>query len=311
MHQLDQLYKTVEQHPRRFKRAEKEAFIDETNLLLEDWNYKTTRTECKSKFWTSVHLETEVEEAEFIFMAHYDTPTMLPPWIELLSRLFGQTRPLLLSLAIGLMVVVPFLLPGTIALIIGIVLSLSLLLLLVPNPKNLNDNTSGVLGLLHLAEQLKDSPSARKKVKFVLVDNEEMMLVGSTQLRDHWEGKGFDFERSRIVCLDCIGWGDVPVIIRNGVSYVGNELIDIFREEQPESQLLNLGLLPLNDNYVFRDAGAVLVSRMKKTWWKGGFYIPNIHSVFDKRLDMNQIEWVVRNLLVYLKEEKVVRKRKN
>ncbi|MEM1328026.1 MAG: M28 family peptidase [Bacteroidota bacterium] len=307
---LEDTYSTLQKHHRRLKRDEKDAFLDAATLLLENWGYKVKRVATSSRLRSSVHLETEVKEAECIIMAHYDTPTMLPPWIELLVRALGHTRPLLLTVAVGLVVFIPSRLPGELFGWVTLIVGLSLLIFLIPNPKNLNDNTSGILGLLDLAQQLEAFPAAKKKVKFVLVDNEEWMLIGATQLRKKWLEEGFEFDESRIICLDCIGWGDVPVIIRNGASHVGNELIDVFQEEKPESQLINMKAMPLNDNFVFRDEGAILVSMMKKAWWKGGYYIPNIHSIFDKKLDLNAIKWVTHNLLAYLKEEQVVRKRR-
>jgi hypothetical protein len=307
---IEDIFQSLRNHHKRLTREEKDAFLDDAQTLLEDWDYKVKRVTTAGRLRSSVHLETEVKEAECIVMAHYDTPTMMPPWIELLVRWLGHTRPLLLSLAILLVVIIPFLLPGKVFVWIALIVGLSLLIFLIPNPKNLNDNTSGVLGLLDLAQQLNAFPSAKKKVKFVLVDNEEWMLLGASQLRKQWLEAGFVFDESRIICLDCIGWGDVPVIIRNGASHVGNELIDVFQEEKPESVLLNMKALPLNDNFVFRDEGAILVSMMKKAWWSGGYFIPNIHSVFDKKLDMNTIKWVTGNLLAYLKEEKVVRRRR-
>lgn len=305
---LQSLFKLLKTHPKRFKRTEKELFLKEIEQLFSDWGYSYQRKEKQGKIWKSINLTTKVRDPKFIIMAHYDTPTMLPPWVEIFVRIFGHTRPVFLSLAIFLMLFLLIIIPGKIAAILAIAIGLSFLFLLIPNPKNLNDNSSGVLGLLALAQQLKDDKKAQKNVQFVLLDNEEFILTGAEHLRDIWEDEETSFEDARIISLDCIGWGSRPIIIRNGASYVGNELIDIFQEERSDAQLINMGLIPLNDNYVFRDAGAVLVAFMDEAKWKNGFYIKNIHSFFDRKIDLNNIKWIVDNLLEYMKREKAIKK---
>ncbi|MEM8528466.1 MAG: M28 family peptidase, partial [Bacteroidota bacterium] len=300
---LATIFEQLKAYPKRLRRTEKEAFLQEAIQLFDSWGYKTRRLEKKGKIWTSINLETKVTSPEFIILAHYDTPIMLPPWIEPFVRIFGHTRPFLLSVVLLLFFALVIYLPGKIFAITAILLGLSFLLMLLPNPKNYNDNTSGVLGLLSIAEQLKNIPKAKKRVKFVLVDNEEMILTGAEHLRDSWEEEGASFGDARILSLDCIGWGKQPVIIRNGPSYVGVELLSIFQEEKPESKLVNMGLMPLNDNYIFRDSGAVLVSYMDKAALKNSYYIKNIHSIFDKRLDLNKIKWITDNILEYMKRQ--------
>ncbi|MEL6718690.1 MAG: M28 family peptidase [Bacteroidota bacterium] len=303
---LATIFEQLKAYPKRFRRAEKEAFLEAAEQLFKDWGYKTQRLEKTGKIWTSVNLETKVKSPEFIILAHYDTPTMLPPWFEPFIRIFGHTRPFVLSLILLAFFALLIYLPGKIFAIIAIVIGLSFLMILLPNPKNYNDNTSGVLGLLSLAEELKDIARAKCRVKFVLVDNEEMVLTGAEHLRDIWEEEGASFGDARILSLDCIGWGKQPVIIRNGPSYVGVELLSIFQEEKPESKLVNMGFMPLNDNYIFRDSGAVLVSYMNKASIKNSYYIKNIHSIFDKRIDLNQVKWIVDNILEYMKRQDVV-----
>ncbi|MEM9848169.1 MAG: M28 family peptidase [Bacteroidota bacterium] len=306
-HALQDLYDQLKAHPKRFKRPEKEAFLNMATDLLRNWGYQTSRLETKGKIWTSVNIETKCKNPEFIIMAHYDTPTMLPPWFEIFVRIFGHTRPILMTLALLVFLFIVVIIPGKIAAIIAIVIGLSFLLFLLPNPRNLNDNTSGVLGLLYLAKRLEAFPKAQRKVKFVLVDNEEMLLTGAEHLRDQWEADSIPFEEARIIALDCIAWGSTPIIVRNGASYVGNELLRVFQEERPEAQLLNMGLLPMNDNYVFRDAGAILVAFMDKAMIKNSYYIKNIHSVFDRKLDLNKVKWITDNIFEYMGREGVVK----
>jgi len=153
---LATIFELLKAYPKRFRRTEKEAFLQAATQLLENWGYKTRQLEKQGKIWTSVNLETKVKNPEFIILAHYDTPTMLPPWFEPFIRIFGHTRPFLLSIVLLVFFALLIYLPGKVFAILAIVIGLSFLMILLPNPKNYNDNTSGVLGLLSLAEQLKD-----------------------------------------------------------------------------------------------------------------------------------------------------------
>lgn len=299
-HPIQQLFEDLKTMPVRLKRVQKDQFLDYAEQQLQAWGFETQRHTAKGKILTNVNLSTKVENPKFVILAHYDTPTIAPPWFEPLIRIFGHTRQLLLWLAIFSFFVLLSFLPSGISNWIWVILMLSFLTFLIPNPYNYNDNTSGVLGLLYLAKQMGGQQS---KVKFVLTDNEELGLIGAAQLKRQWRADRFDFNRLHIISLDCIGWGDQPVIVRNGASGLGNDLIDIFKAEDETSELFNLGIIPVNDNYVFRDSGSVVITMMNKTRWKGGYYIKNIHSPFDRKLDLNKIAFVADRVLDYIEKK--------
>ena len=73
------------------------------------------------------------------------------------------------------------------------------------NKKNTNDNSSGVLTLLNIMEQLKDLPQdAKSKVCFVFTDNEEKGLFGSTAFKNKYKKV---LHNQKIINFDCVGLG--------------------------------------------------------------------------------------------------------
>ncbi|NJL74811.1 MAG: hypothetical protein HC892_07010 [Saprospiraceae bacterium] len=82
---------------------------------------------------------------------------------------------------------------------------------------------------------------------------------------------------------------------------VADELLSIFQKDKKESQAINMGWIPLNDNYVFKEEGAVLLAYMNPTiGWKGGYYIKNIHSPLDVKTDLNKIKWMTDQVSDYI-----------
>ena len=294
-HPIQFIFDEMRKYPRIFRRSEKDTFLNWAEHFLNVCGYETKRQEKSGRLLKTKNLETSsTVQPEVIIMAHYDTPTIIPFWIEPLVRIFGHTRQLYLAAAIVVILLTFDFLPGTIIAIISWILYLSLLLLFVPNPRNFNDNSSGVIGLLYLAKQIGSNKAFKDKVKFVLVDNEELFLTGSDVLKDKWQAEKFPFQKAKIISLDCIGWGELPVIIRNGGSAeLSEELLQIFQKERKDSQIIDMGWVPLNDNYVFREEGAVLLAYMNPTIvWKGGYYIKNIHSPLDVKTDLNKVKWM-------------------
>ncbi len=308
-HALNTLFEEVRPFARRIRRKEKENFLTYAEQELKNSGFTTNRLEKQGKFLgllpvKSVNLETTATHPEYIILAHYDTPTIIPFWIEPLVRLIGHTRQVVLSLALLIVILIFSFLPGVLGWL-AVLLYVSLLLFFVPNPKNYNDNTSGVLGLLYLAKQVGASAEYRNKVKFVLVDNEEFFLMGADHLRDIWRAQNFEYQKAQIISLDCIGWGEIPTIVRNGTSALGEALVRVFQKKDEKSQLINMGMIPLNDNYIFKSQGAVVVTLMNPTQWKGGFYIKNIHSPLDNKLDVNKIAWVGDRITEFMVNNKV------
>ena len=159
------------------------------------------------------------ETAEVLFTAHYDTPAT----IGLPNIMIPRNLPLFYAyqfLVVAIMLAIAFVagalgaaagLPVEAAYWVGWLAYMVLLVLMlggIPNPQNVNDNTSGVAAVLELMERLPEE--ARGKAAFILFDNEEKGLLGS---------KGYakahpEIQHLRLVVnMDCVGVGETVLVI--------------------------------------------------------------------------------------------------
>lgn len=93
-HILNKLFEEVRPFARRIRRKEKENFLTYAEQELKSSGFATNRLEKQGKFFgflpvKSVNLETTATEPEYIILAHYDTPTIIPFWIDLWYALLG------------------------------------------------------------------------------------------------------------------------------------------------------------------------------------------------------------------------------
>lgn len=278
---------------KRLSRKEKNKFLDAVEEKLTEYGYEFERKELGSII-KSVNLETKTaQQPDYIFVAHYDTPTMLPFWFSWLFRLCGQTNQ---ALVIILGVVLYFLLLAlmdihlvftVISTVIFFALFISLFSILIPNRKNFDDNTSGVIALLSLAKKCKER--GIENVKFLFVDNEEIGLFGSMAHRSYLEKERLISPRTRVVSLDCVGAGNFPLIIRNGKSDYAELFYNEIQKEFAACKSIRM-IMPLSDNFSFRRYGALNISFVNKAVIPFEYYIPNVHSCKDNRIDLDRIE---------------------
>ncbi|MDT8305155.1 MAG: M28 family peptidase [Anaerolineae bacterium] len=180
---------------------------------------------------------------------------------------------------------------------------LTMLLLLIPNPRNREDNTSGVLGLLGIAEWLRDKPALRERVQLAFVDNEELGLLGSAALRSWWHETGHPYADAAIVNLDCISRATIPLVVHHGESGLAARLLPHVQEQLPRAILLNAGVLPLSDNYTFRELGAVDISLADPAVLPGGYTIPRIHTPRDNTFHLERFTYLMTGLCDFLAAE--------
>lgn len=154
------------------------------------------------------------ETADFLVTAHYDTCAILP-----IPNLITPCNFFLYFLYQMLIIAVCFLLAIFIGVGIGLLAGNGLiaglftygaiwaiLICMIAGPANrhnANDNTSGVVTVLEIARTLPEIH--RKKVCFVLFDQEEAGLLGSASYRKAHKAQ---LERQLVLNLDCVGDGD-------------------------------------------------------------------------------------------------------
>lgn len=279
----------AERFPKRISGAQKERFLAELESLLQARGWPTKRI-TSGRLIRNRLLLTECERPSIIFLAHYDTPTMLPFWISWLFQAWGHTRQisgivillLLLQLPQWLTAVFPDFAPlGLFSFFLTLFLMLTFIVIFIPNPRNREDNTSGVLGLMALADLLQAQLELREKVQFVFCDNEEWGLLGSAALKVIWDSEGYPYQQADIINLDCIGRGQIPLLAYHKQNQLAQKLLPTLRAHLPETKPMDMGIMPLSDNYTFRKQGAVDISFADRSLVPGGYYIPRIHTPRD------------------------------
>jgi len=286
---------------RRFFRKEKNKFLDAVEEKLTEYGYKFERKKF-GKIIKSVNLETQSTQPEFIFIAHYDTATIMPFWFSWFMRFFGINNQLLMIIPLSIfMSLISVLMHYHIVFHIAYWLILiSFLTLLIPNRKNFDDNTSGVVALLSLAKKCKEN--GIEKVSFIFADNEEIGLIGSGAHKRYLEKERLILPHSKVISLDCVGVGEFPLIVRNSKS----DYATFFHKElQNEFELCKSirTILPLSDNFSFRKYGALNISFVNKAAIPFGYSLSKIHSPKDNFIDLLKIEKLTDVLANIIKEE--------
>jgi hypothetical protein len=299
------------QFSRRLTGQEKERFLDRIDEELQARNYKSERVKVKRWGFTNRLLSTKCEKPEVVFLAHYDTPTIMPWGISSAFTLFGHTRQVLASIFLIILTLILseihlwLTLNGLTfwaVLYLGIMSILFVIPIFFPNPNNVEDNTSGVIGLLALAEKIKDK-NFKDKVQFVFLDNEEWGLIGSNALKRIWQKENHLRVNTIIVNLDCISRGEIPLLVYHHNNRVAQEVLPFLQEHLPQTQMLDMKRVPLSDNYTFREKGAIDISYADKTIIPGGFYIPKIHTPSDKDFSPAKTAQLINALTEFLEEK--------
>ena len=248
---MQNLYNDLDQFPKRLRRKDKTEFLDFISKKMESFGYKTKYSKGRYIF-KSINLESENDNPEVIMGAHYDTPTILPFYFEYLFRMVGHTRQFLLMFLIFFLVTI--LTPVLIEIenldwllkAIQWTFYLSFLGLLIPNPSNKNDNTSGVATLLDIAEKISKNPDLKNKVKFIFFDNEELGLLGSLMQRNKWKKEGFDYTTKKFISIDCVAHGELPVIIYHKNPETAHRLSNTFFQNDIKIKVLRLPFYPIS-----------------------------------------------------------------
>jgi len=249
------------------------------------------------------------DTASVVFGAHYDTCARLPFPNFITPKNFVIF--LLYQIFIGVLMVAPVLiavipvttffvwldLPEPLDLIlselilIAGVITVCILMLKGPaNPHTANDNTSGVVTVLTLADRL----AGRNDLCFVLFDNEEAGLFGSADfakkhknVRDH----------TLVVNFDCVSDGDWLLILaskpaRRKVNY--EHFCEFVRKTCASTE--KIPLLAASSNTIYPSdqmnfKKTIAVAALKKTKTPlVGYYMDRIHTPKDTVFDERNIE---------------------
>lgn len=276
--------------PRRLTRKQKESFLKALNQELQSRDFVTEQTKIRHWGLPNRSLLTKCEKPKVIFLAHYDTPTIMPFGISPIYMLFGHTRQGVSSIFLILLMVALFAFHSWLEIVgLGYWAAIYLFVISVmfvipfffPNPHNAEDNTSGVLSLLALADWIADKPY-KDAVQFVFLDNEEWGLIGSQALKKVWQKHGHLHSDTIILNLDCVSRGRKPLVVYHKHDHIAREVFPFILSYLPETEMLDMKNTPLSDNFTFRKEGAVNISYADPSIIPGGFYIPGVHSPNDR-----------------------------
>ena len=201
----------LEQFPVRKTKQQKQAFRDAVCGYAEKLGYPCT-VERRNLSCQNIVLG-DPEGAKYLVTAHYDTcanmllPNLITPCnfgLFLLYQILLVVAMIVVSVASGLLL--GFLFGRSVMMVTIFVVYWTLLLLLLFGPanrSNANDNTSGVVTLLEIARTMPENQ--RHKVCFVLFDQEELGLLGSSFYRSRHRKAS---NTQMVLNLDCVADGD-------------------------------------------------------------------------------------------------------
>lgn len=242
----------------------------------------------------------DVEAAEYILSAHYDTCAVLP------FPNFITPKNFLISILYSLLVCVPFF-----ALLFGLnlllgrfdlgfwtheLLSLSLFFLFFyfvfiggrANPHTANDNTSGVVALCELMEALSGEELAR--TAFVFFDHEESGLFGSAFFRKKHKKRLKD---KLLINLDCVSDGEHILIVQNQAARRkhGAALSAAFKAGTGKAVHLERAATTMYPSDQMGFPCAVAIAALKKSPLFG-LYLDRIHTPRDTVFDESNIAFI-------------------
>lgn len=256
----------------------------------------------------------DVDSAEIIIGAHYDTCAILP------FPNFITPKNIFIYILYSILICIPFFLIGglfyyLISFIINdpdvafllsdiffLIILIGGLLIGIPNKHTANDNTSGVIMLCELISRLTDEE--KKNVAFVFFDNEENGLFGSSYFaKVHKKG----LNDKLMINFDCISDGSNLLVVQNKnakkeysdlvkESFINKDNKKVYLESSktafyPSDQIN----FPKNIAIAFLNKG------------KLGLYMNRIHTKRDVIFDESNIEYLfmcIKNFLCIYNKNK-------
>jgi len=295
---------------------QKQLFIEWMSVHAGEHGYKLSQQRYKKGRGRNL-IVGNLEQAEIILTAHYDTP---PNALFPIATVVGSIPVYILSqvfiylpvitifwlLEIGITEIfddigrlshlVPFL---------WFEVSLLVLILLIlwcfqimkgfANKKNANDNTSGVAVLLSLLEDLpKDK---RRKVCFIFFDEEEKGLRGSKAFKESY---GEKIQSKPLINFDCVAHGRHLMFITKK-EFRESRFNDILADVTEGKALVKEAkkyVYP-SDQLIFKNSVGVAALHKAPLL---GYYLSRLHSRLDSKFNENNIEALNQIMLAFIEK---------
>ena len=276
-------YEIMKNYQVRKTREQKTAFIELLKRYFPDMRVETGgMLKCRNI------VIGDVENADVVFGAHYDTCKVLPVPNILLPK-----RPILFMLY-QFLILIPLLL-ASLASLVGVLMVtgdflVSWLAMVVvygmggwflfggrANTHTANDNTSGVVTLCEAYKMME--PGQRRNAAFVFFDHEETGLWGSSLFRRMHRCA---MREKLLVNFDCVSDGDHFLIIAGKKARVkyGEELRSAFSDIEGKCVRLEKAATTLFPSDQMRFPCSVGVAALKRKRMIG-LYLDRIHTKHD------------------------------
>lgn len=250
----------------------------------------------------------DVQKADFILTAHYDTCAVLPfpNVLSPINMAFTLFYNILICLPFFAVMAIIFRLLSfmTDDFLIRYWISFAIMLALLftvfmggkPNKHTANDNTSGVITLLELMNRL--SPEQKERTAFVFFDNEENGMLGSAFFAKKYKGCLAD---KLVINFDCVSDGDNILVAMNNEAKKRLDPIvrDAFVPENGKAVYVSSNAFYPSDQMMFPVSIAVAALKRKKGI---GLYLDRIHTKWDTVFDESNIVYICEKIASLLDE---------
>jgi len=252
----------------------------------------------------------DVDKAELVVGAHYDTCAQLP------FPNFLPPKNVPLYITYSLLICLPFFAIGMLcswltsrievlnglqlfAFEVGFFVSMFAVFFGKANKTTVNDNTSGVLTLLQLYEALSEED--RQRVAFVFFDNEENGLLGSMRFAKVHKAA---MKNKLLLNFDCVSDGDhLLLVMQKGVYPMADKLRAAFLPCEGKEVLVEKASNTMYPSDQANFPMGVGVAALKKK--KGiGLYLDRIHTKKDTVLMQENLDCLVEGTLRYLEQNR-------
>ena len=298
----------VEKYQVRKTRRQKTEFID-----FMQQSFPGIRVEKSGLFGSRNLIYGDIEKADVIFTAHYDTvvenmlPNLIMPyaaWLKVPYMLLVIAPMVIVMLAVkfGMLALGASDDVSSICMLTVYALMFAYMFFFgVPNKHTANDNTSGVLALINIMQRLSLSPALPDKAAFVFFDNEEYGCVGSGAFyKAHKEL----MQDKLIFNMDCVGEGDNFLFItsQKANERFGEKLRSAFTSDDKYSVRFDDAkkIKFPSDQKHFPVSVALAALHSHKVL---GLWVGRIHTRRDTVCDVQNIEYIARHAMQFIENE--------
>lgn len=287
--------KIIAQHLVRKTANQKKAFRDMLVSELAGKGIEAHEEKHKDLFRSVNLIIGDVEKAEMIFGAHYDTCSRMPfpNFITPKNPLVYYAYQIAIVFALLLISTIPAIpvamnTTGREAYLVWYFTYLALFVLMMKGPANpttLNDNTSGVVTLIELMTAMPEN--LRSRCAFVFFDNEEMGLQGSRAFKGTHKQPA---KETPMVNLDCVGDGEYFLLAASKAFRADDELMSAVKAAfgEGEKQLYSEAEKTVYPSDQKKFEKSLAIAALHKGP-KVGYYMNRIHTPKDTILNEENV----------------------